>query len=64
MAALPLVFGNVLRRGPSGFANKLGQASLVNAMAACSIESDRADILQALDQTEHRDRLPRLWHLA
>ena len=64
MAALSLIFGDVLRCGPTGFANKLGQTSLVNAMATCSIETDRADMLQALNQTEHRDRFPRLRHLA
>ncbi len=45
MATLPLVSDDVLRCGTTGFAIKLDQASLVNTMATCRIETDRADML-------------------
>jgi hypothetical protein len=64
VTALAFVFSNVLRCGTARLAGKPNKASLMNAVAACSIEVDRVDMLQALNQAEHHDRLRRLRHLA
>ena len=64
MPALPLVAGDMLHRGAASLAGKLGKARLMHTMPARRIDADRADMLQALDQTEHRDRLRRFRHLA
>ena len=64
MAALPLIAGDMLGRRPSGLTGKLRQARLMHAMPARGIDADRPDMVQALDQAEHRGRLCRLRHLA
>ena len=64
MPALALVAGDMLHRGAAGFAGELGKACLMHAMPARRIEADRADMVQTLDQAEHRDRLRRFRHLA
>src|ERR1019366_7258200 len=57
MAALTLELSDMLCRGASGLAGKLGEASLMHTMSAPRIKSDRANMIQALDQPQHRDRL-------
>jgi hypothetical protein len=52
------------RRGAAGLTSKLGKASLMLTMSARRIETNRADMVQAFDQPEHRDRLRRFRHLA
>src|SRR3954453_11575901 len=64
MAALPFVSGDMLSRRPAGLTGKLREAGLMDAMPAPAIETDRADMVQALDQAEHRSGLCRLRHLA
>ena len=64
MPALALVAGDMLHRGAARFAGELGKAGLMHSMPARRIEADCADMVQALDQTEHRDRLRRFRHLA
>ena len=54
VAALPLHAGEMLRRGAAGLARQLGQPCLVDAMSAGGVDADRADMLEALDQAEHR----------
>ena len=49
---------------PSRLTGKLRQASLMHAMPVPSIDADRSDMVQALDQTEHCRGLRRLRHLA
>ena len=64
MAALPLIAGDMLGRRPPGLTGKLREAGLMHAMPARGIDADRPDMVQALDQAEHRGRLCRLRHLA
>ena len=64
MAALPFIAGDMLGRRSLGFAGKLGKACLMHAMPARGIDADSPDMVQALDQAEHRGRLCRLRHLA
>ena len=64
VAALPLIAGDMLGRRPPGFASKLGEACLMHAMPARGIDADRPDMVQALDQAEHRGWLCRLRQLA
>lgn len=64
MAVLPFVFRDVLRCGTTGLAGKLRESSLVDAVAPRRIEIDRANMLQAFNQAEHRDRLRCLRHVA
>ena len=54
MAALPFVSGEMLDRGAACLAGKLGQACLMHAMPAAGIDADRTDMVQTLDQAEHR----------
>ena len=64
MPALALVAGDMLHRGAAGLAGELSKAGLMHAMPARRIEADRADMLQTLDQAEHRSGLCRFRHLA
>ena len=64
MPTLALVARDMLRRGAAGFTGELSKAGLMHTMPAHRIEADRADMLQTLDQTEHRNRLRRFRHLA
>jgi len=64
MSALAFVTRDMLHRAAARFADELGKAGLMNSMPARSIKAGGADMVQALDQTEHRDRLCRLRHLA
>src|SRR6266404_2413039 len=64
MPALALVTRDMLHRGAARFADELGKAGLVHSMPARRIKAGCADMVQALDQTEHRDRLRRFRHLA
>ena len=61
---LALIARDMLRRGAAGFTGELSKAGLMHTMPAHRIEADRADMLQTLDQTEHRNRLRRFRHLA
>jgi hypothetical protein len=54
----------MLHRGAARFADELGKAGLMHSMPARRIKAGCADIVQALDQTEHRDRLRGFRHLA
>jgi hypothetical protein len=47
----------------AGLTNKLGQACLMDPLAATGVDADRAHVRQAFDQTEHSVRRGRLWHL-
>ena len=64
MAPLTLMIRDMLRRGAAGLASELGKAGLMHAMSARWIKANRADMFQALDQSQHRDRLRRFRHLA
>ena len=64
MAALPLIAGDMLGRRPPRFTGKLREAGLMHAMPARRVDADRPDMVQALDQAEHRGGLCRLRHLA
>src|SRR3954447_7359111 len=64
MAALPFVSGDMLSRRPAGLTGKLREAGLMDAMPTPAVEADRPDMVQALDQAEHRSGLCRLRHLA
>ena len=64
MPALALVTRDMLHRGAARFADELGKAGLMHSMPARRIKAGCADMIQALDQTEHRDRLRRFRHLA
>jgi hypothetical protein len=64
MTALTLVAGDMLYRGTAALAGELGKAALMNAMAAGGIDADRANMVQALDQAQHRCGLCRFRHLA
>jgi hypothetical protein len=64
MPALALVTRDMLHRGAARFADELGKAGLMHSMPARRIKAGCADMVQALDQTEHRDRLRRFRHLA
>src|SRR6266403_5362698 len=59
MPALALVTRDMLHRGAARFAGELGKAGLMHTMPARRIKAGGADMVQALDQTEHRDRLRR-----
>jgi hypothetical protein len=63
-AALPLIAGDMLCRCPAGLTSELRQARLMHAMPPRGIDTDRPDMVQALDQAEHRGGLCRLGHLA
>jgi hypothetical protein len=54
MPALALVTRDMLHRGAARFADELGKAGLMHSMRARRIKAGGADIVQALDQTEHR----------
>ena len=64
MPTLALVARDMLHRGAARFAGEPGKASLMHTMPACRIEAGGADMVQSLDQTEHRHRLRRFRHLA
>ncbi len=64
VAALPLVAGDMLGRCPPGLTGELRQARLMHTMPARGIDTDRPDMVQALDEAEHRGRLCRQGHLA
>ena len=64
MPALALVTRDMLHRGAARFADELGKAGLMHSMPARRIKTGCADMVQALDQTEHRDGLRRFRHLA
>ena len=64
MAALTFECSDMLRRSAAGLAGKLGEAGLMHTMSARRIETDRANMIQALNQPQHRDRLRRFRHLA
>jgi hypothetical protein len=63
MPALALVAGDMLCRGTAGFAGELGKAGLMHTMPTPRIKTGCADMVQSLDQTEHRARLRRFRHL-
>ena len=52
MSALAFVTRDMLRAA-ARFADELGKAGLMNSMPARSIKAGGADMVQALDQTEH-----------
>ena len=54
----------MLHRGAARLADELGKAGLMHSMPPRRIKAGCADMVQALDQTEHRDRLRRFRHLA
>ena len=64
MPTLALVTRDMLHRGTVRFTDELGKAGVMHSMPARRIKADYADMVQALDQTEHRDRLRRFRHLA
>ena len=64
VAALPLIAGDMLGRRPPGFTGKLREAGLTHAMPARGVDADRPDVVQTLDQAEHRGSLCRLRYLA
>jgi hypothetical protein len=64
MPALALVACDMLHRGAARFAGELGKAGLMHSMPVRRIKAGCADMIQALDQTEHRARLRRFRHLA
>jgi hypothetical protein len=64
MPPTALVARDMLYRGAAGFAGELDKARLMHTMPARRIKADSADMVQSLDQTEHRDRLRRFRHLA
>ena len=64
MPALAFVTRDMLHRGAARFADELGKAGLMHSMPARRIKAGCVDMGQALDQTEHRDRLRRFRHLA
>jgi hypothetical protein len=49
---------------PPGFTGKPREAGLMHAMPARGVDANRPDVVQTLDQAEHRGRLCRLRHLA
>jgi hypothetical protein len=51
----PVVTRDMLHRGAARFADELGKAGLMHSMPARRIKAGCADMIQALDQTEHRD---------
>jgi len=53
MSALAFVTRDMLHRAAARFADELGKAGLMNSMPARSIKAGGADMVQALDQTEH-----------
>jgi hypothetical protein len=63
VAAQPLIAGEMLGRRPPGLTGELREASLMHAMPAGGVDADRPDMVQALDEAEHRGRLCRLGHL-
>ena len=64
MTALTFVAGDMLYRSTAGLAGELGKAALMHAMSAGGIDADRANMVQTLDQAQHRGRLCRFWYLA
>src|SRR6516162_74360 len=64
MPTLALVTRDMLHRGTVRFTDELGKAGVMHSMPARRIKADYADMVQALDQTEHRAWLRRFWHLA
>jgi len=64
MTALTFVTGNMLNRGAAALAGELGKASLMHAMSAGGIDADCANMVQTLDQAQHRSRLCRFRYLA
>jgi len=64
MTALTFVAGDMLYRGTAGLAGELGKAALMQAMSAGGIDADRANMVQTLDQPQHRGRLCRFRYLA
>jgi hypothetical protein len=64
MPARAFVARDMLHRGPARFAGELGKAGLMNTMPTRRIKASGPDMVQSLDQTEHRGRLHRLRHLA
>ena len=63
MPALPLVTGDMLHGGAASLASKPGKARLMDQVSTARLDADRANMLQALDQTEHGARLGGLRHL-
>ena len=61
---LALIARDMARRGAAGFTSKLSKTGLMHTMSARRIEADRPDMLQTIDQTEHRHRFRRFRHLA
>ena len=45
----------MMHRGTVRFADELGKAGLMHSMPPRRIKAGCADMIQALDQTEHRD---------
>jgi hypothetical protein len=64
MAALTLVGSDMLCRGTAGLAGELGKAGLMHAMPAGRIDAKCANMIETLDQTEHRSGLCRFRRLA
>jgi hypothetical protein len=63
MPTLALVARDMLHRGAACFAGELGKARLMHTMPTRRIKAGGADMVQSLDQTEHRHRLRRFRHL-
>ena len=59
-----LVASDMLRGRAAGLARKLGEARLMHTMRARWVEADRAHMIEALDQAEHRRRFRGFRHLA
>ena len=57
MTALTFVAGDMLYRGTAGLAGELGKAALMHAMSEGGIDADCANMVQTLDQAQHRGRL-------
>jgi hypothetical protein len=63
MSTAAFVTSNVLRRGATRFACKLGETGLMDQMPPTYFDADSADSFQALDQAEHGGGLSDLRHL-
>ena len=63
MSTAAFVTGNVLRRGATRFACKLGETGLMDQMPPTCFDADLADRFQAFDQAEHGGGLSGLRHL-
>ena len=54
MPPAAFVVGDMLDGGAPGFARELGETRLMDQVATAWFDADPSDVLQTLDQTEHR----------